>query len=239
MLRTTDASSETVVGNLYLDKLCGAHIHWVSPEQYAEREQRMKEIAEDLDRAGRCVFIIPEGGSNALGSLGYVRAMREVREQLSSAQGERAETLPESFDAIVHACGSGGTAAGVGIGAAACQIAEQLHAVAVCDNTQYFEGIIAALRSDMKDLASDLPPSIPTRVHDQFMGPGYGISSPEQLSFLQQVACRTGLVLDPVYSGKALYALAKDQAHMKVRGQRILFIHTGGLPGLLAQASTP
>jgi D-cysteine desulfhydrase len=75
---------------------------------------------------------------------------------------------------------------------------------------------------------------VPVTVRDEFKGPAYGVASPEQQEFLVRVARATGLILDPVYSGKALFGLSR----LSPRPRRVLFLHTGGLPGLLAQADT-
>jgi D-cysteine desulfhydrase len=76
-----------------------------------------------------------------------------------------------------------------------------------------------------------LPATFRLSIHDQFKGPAYGVMSEEQLSFLGEVTRRVGLVLDPVYTGKALFGVSR----LEPRPGRVLFIHTGGLPGALAQ----
>ena len=90
---------------------------------------------------GRRPYVVPEGGSNGLGSLGYVDCMREVRAQMRHglAGGDR------PFDVVVHACGSGGTAAGVALGAARWGTAKAVRAMAVCDDRAYFDRTIARI----------------------------------------------------------------------------------------------
>lgn len=234
LLRSVNGDQEKITGNLFLDTLCGATIHWVTPTEYAERQQRMQQLSESLQSEGRRVCIIPEGGSSPRGSLGYVRAMQEVSQQLQTKQPCGNKPLPATFDAVVHACGSGGTAAGVAVGAARFSVARQLHTIAVCDDQRYFQTLVRSLTSGIRQLAHDLPSSIDVVVHDQFIGPGYGHASEEQMRFISQVAQATGLVLDPVYSGKALFGLAHGLAKHQLAGKRVLFIHTGGLPGLLS-----
>jgi D-cysteine desulfhydrase len=170
--------------------------------------------------------VIPEGGSNGLGALGYVDAMGEVREQLDRLGG------PAQFDAVVHACGSAGTAAGIGIGTQLFDIAREAVAIAVCDDRAYFEARIERIqRESFALLPHDAQSSAPLRVLDAYKGPAYGIPSPDQVAFIRKVAQVSGLILDPVYSGKALFGLAR----MTPKPARALFIHTGGLPGLLAE----
>lgn len=235
LLRSEDPASEAVVGNLFLDRLAGADVRWLSSTEYAERDSLLARAADELRAAGRTPYVIPEGGSNALGALGYVHAMSELRQQLELGLGGG----PAPFDAVVHACGSGGTAAGCALGASAFAVAARVLSIAVCDDRAYFAPRIARLITDMRSLCADLPPPVPVAVQDAFKGPAYGVASEEQLDFIVRVARATGLVFDPVYSGKALFGLARlIGANPSDRLRRVLFIHTGGLPGLLAQAST-
>lgn len=229
LLRSDDGHREPSVGNLFLDRLAGAQVRWITPSEYARREAHLANWAADLRAAGRRPYAIPEGGSNALGSMGYVRAMAEVRAQLD-AEPTR---LPERFKRVVVACGSAGTAAGLALGAARYRTAENVIAIAVCDGRAHFERRIRELCDEARRSGlCDLDP-VPVRVEDDFIGPGYAQSSSEQRKFIKHVACTTGLVLDPVYSGKALFGLSRLGL-----GDSALFVHTGGLPGLLAQAET-
>lgn len=225
-LRTPDPKSPPpVAGNLLLDRLAGAEIRFITPADYARRADVMESARRELADRGRRAYVIPEGGSNGLGALGYVDAMHEVRRQLD-ALGPAAPP----FDAVVHACGSGGTAAGVALGAARWNAARRVVAAAVCDDRAYFENVVGRIVAEARKLDPGLGEPAPLVVEDRFKGPAYGVATDEQLAFIVEVARRTGLVLDPVYSGKALFALA----HLDPKPRRVLFIHTGGLPGLLA-----
>jgi D-cysteine desulfhydrase len=214
-------------GNVLLDHLVGAQVQYITAAQYVERERLMQEFASEYARRGRPAYVIPEGGSNGLGALGYYAAMAEVRAQ----QEARADELPDRFDAVVHACGSGGTAAGIVLGARHFGVADEVIALAVCDDRAYFEERVAHIVEDAGGYFAVRPNLTPLRVLDEFKGPAYGVPSPEQINFIRTIARATGLVLDPVYSGKALFGLA----HMPEKPRRALFIHTGGLPGLLAE----
>lgn len=219
----------TLSGNLLLDRLVGADIRTISPEQYRARSELMLQAAESLTGEHAPGYVIPEGGSNGLGALGYVEAMREVAEQRRLGLcGDR-----RPFDAIVLACGSGGTAAGVAVGARRSGLAERVVPIAVCDDRSYFEVVIARIVSEMRAIDPTLPEAAELTILDGFKGPAYGIASHEQTRFLVEVARRTGLLLDPVYTGKAMFGLA----NLDPKPRRVLFLHTGGLPGLLAQAS--
>jgi D-cysteine desulfhydrase len=229
LLRAADpAAPQPPVGNLLLDRLAGADVRFISAREYARRDALMHEMVQQLARSGRRAYAIPEGGSNGLGALGYVDAMHEVREQLDLGLGGSSEP----FDAIVHACGSGGTSAGVALGAARFAVARRVHAIAVCDDRATFEVRIAGIIAEARRLQPELGDPAECVVHDAFKGPAYAVASDEQRRFIVDVARRTGLVLDPVYSGKALFGLAR----LDPKPRRALFIHTGGLPGLLAQA---
>jgi D-cysteine desulfhydrase len=229
LLRTTNpAEPPPVVGNLMLDYLVGAEVRFITPAEYRERERLLAEAAEELRRRGEIPYAIPEGGSNGLGALGYVDAMAEVRRQLD----EGACGGVREFAAVVHACGSGGTSAGVVLGAAKYGVAPVTHAIAVCDDRAYFEGVIAGIVAEAAALDETLDPRAKPIVHDAFKGPAYGLASAEQLAFIVEVARMTGLLFDPVYTGKALFGLSR----LDPKPERALFIHTGGLPGLLAQA---
>jgi len=228
-LRTaTPSVAPLATGNLLIDKIAGAEVRLISPDEYRQRAEVMRAAAAELEARGEKPYVVPEGGSNALGSLGYVDAMREVREQLDLGLGGG----PEPFDAIVHACGSGGTAAGVVLGAAHHGVAETVHAMAVCDDIAYFASVINGIVNDAKARFVADHRTAKLVVHDRWKGPGYALASDAQRRFIVDVARKTGLIVDPVYTGKALFALSE----LEPKPARVLFLHTGGLPGLLAQA---
>jgi len=230
-LRRSGKQDPKTVANIFLDRLVGAEINFLSGEQYADNEALMAAVAESLEANGDRPYIIPEGGSNALGTLGYVECMAEVRRQLDVGLGNG----PAPFDAVVSACGSGGTTAGLALGAAAFNVAPRIVAMAVLGSREQFETRIAGLEAGARELLPGLPNASDAAeivVHDEYKGPAYAVPSEEQLGFIIELARRTGLVVDPVYTGKALFGLAK----MPDKPKRALFIHTGGLPGLLAES---
>lgn len=231
LLRTPDpAHPPPIVGNLLIDRMAGAEVRFITPKDYARRKELMEEVARDLSAQGEVPYVIPEGGSNGLGALGYVAAMQEVREQLDRGLGGG----PAGFDAIAVACGSGGTAAGVALGAQRYQLAPLVLAIAVCDDRSYFDAVIARIMDQALGLDPEVGRAPPPTVHDAFKGPAYGIASPAQIDLLLKVVRTSGILLDPVYTVKAFYGLSQ----IEPKPRRALFIHTGGLPGLLAQADT-
>jgi D-cysteine desulfhydrase len=222
-------------GNVLLDRLAGAEVRLISHADYASRNAMMESVASELRVAGKRPYVVPEGGSNGLGSLGYVACMGELHEQmrLGLAGGEA------PFDVVVHACGSGGTAAGVALGAAHYGVARSVRAMAVCDDQAYFEGTIARIVGEARAWHAALGAPAPLHVDDTAKGPAYAVSTPEQRETVVAVARASGLVLDPVYTGKAMHGLKQAVERGEIaRGARVLFLHTGGLPGLLAQGDT-
>jgi D-cysteine desulfhydrase len=217
-------------GNVLLDKMAGAEIRLITPEDYVGRTRVMQAAADELRAQGARPYVIPEGGSNGLGALGYVEAMAEVRRQLDlGLAGGR------PFDLIVHACGSGGTAAGVVLGAARYEIAGQVRAMAVCDDAPTFERIIERIIGEARALDGRLSGAADLVVDDSGKGPAYAVSTAAQRRRIIEAARLSGLVFDPVYTGKALATLWDLADAGALAGDRVLFIHTGGLPGLLAQ----
>jgi D-cysteine desulfhydrase len=107
--------------------------------------------------------------------------------------------------------------------------------MAVCDDEATFRATIAGIVDQAQALGANHGPRADLLVHDRWKGPAYGVASDEQRRFLLDVARGSGLILDPVYSGKALFGLAR----MQNRPRRVLFLHTGGLPGLLAEPDVP
>ena len=227
LLRGPLPDHEPATGNWLLDRMAGAEIRLITAQEYRQRDALMADVARELTTAGEVPYIIPEGGSNGLGALGYVDAMAEIATQLK--RGECGTV--SHFDTVAVACGSGGTAAGLALGAAAFNVASDIWALPVCEDAAYFERRIAVIMAEARALRPGLTShgTVPVRVHDQFRGPAYGVASPEQLQFMIEVAQTCGLVLDPSYTGKALYGVAQ----LNRKPGRICFIHTGGCPGLL------
>jgi D-cysteine desulfhydrase len=227
------AAEVPLVGNLLLDLMVGADVRLISPASYQRRGEVMRDAADLLRADGAKPYVIPEGGSNGLGALGYVEAMAEVRRQLDDGvAGGR------PFDVIVHACGSGGTAAGAALGASHYGVAGEIQAMAVCNDTDYFERKIGTIIEECRSLMPELGAPADWTVDASAKGPAYGVSTPPQRARMIEAAQWSGLVFDPVYTGKAFFGFWEQCESGRLEGKRVLFIHTGGLPGLLAQAST-
>lgn len=234
LLRTADpAAPQPLVGNLLLDRLAGAEVRLISRAEYARRTEVLAAVAAELHGRGRRAYVIPEGGSNALGSLGYVRCIEELREQVPE---------PQRPLTVVYAAGSGGTGAGLLLGVALLGLPWRVVGVNVCDDRDYFVRRISEILDDLAALglgevvgqaAARARASIDIR--DGYVGRGYALSRPEELRLIAQAARATGLLFDPVYTGKALYGLAAELVRAPHElSERVVFVHTGGAFGLLA-----
>lgn len=203
-------------GNLRLMRLVGAEVRFITPEQYRRRHQVMADASEASD------YLIPEGGSNALGAWGYIRAIDELMSQWD-----------EPPSSILCATGSGGTLAGLVLGARRRGLDVPIHGVCVCDDAAYFRAVVARIGEEAHARWPELP-AVAARdvlVVEGYVGRGYALSTPEEEAELASVARATGLLLDPVYTGKAFRALLHEPDRF---GPRPLFLHTGGIFGLMA-----
>ncbi|RMH41150.1 MAG: D-cysteine desulfhydrase family protein [Deltaproteobacteria bacterium] len=235
LLRTADPSAPPPTeGNILLDRLAGADIRWISPADYARRAEVMAGEAERLRAAGRSPYVIPEGGSNPLGAWGYIAACAELADQLAG--------LDDRPTTIVYACGSGGTGAGLVLGVRMTGLDRRgvrVAGVNVCDDRDYFVRTIGAICAGVRERWPEAPAIGPGDVDivDGYVGAGYARSRPAELELLRDVARAEGLVLDPVYTGKAMFGLASELARDRRRfGDRVVFLHTGGIFGLFPKA---
>lgn len=228
-------------GNLLMDELLGARLIFSGCRTPQDQSAALGKTFEELRREGRNPYLIPVGGSNGLGTLGYVDAYGEYLRQ-AKTQGLR-------FDWIFVTTGSGGTQAGLLLG-------QKLHAddggpqekivgISAWLNETDSTGLVrTCLAAAEKRLSPALPANPATvspangsiRIDDRYLGKGYGIPTPGCLQAIEWLAKTEGILLDPVYTGKTMAALL-DYAKNGVLqpSDRILFWHTGGAPGLFAR----
>lgn len=239
VLRTDDpAQPPAPTGNILLDRLVGAELVWISRAAWRDRTRLLAEQAERLRATGARPYIVPEGGSNALGSWGYIRAMRELTEDLATIAS------PDHPVTIVYACGSGGTGAGLILAAKLWKLHERgirVCGVNVCDDRAYFVDAIGKICAEAEErwqlgahvTAEDID------LADGHVGLGYAKSRPEELATIRDLARADGLVLDPVYTGKAFHGMiAELQQDPQRFGSAVAFLHTGGMFGLFAHPET-
>jgi len=222
----TDDSNYLSNGNRLLLDLFGAEVELVPNLDTAD--ELLAQAGERLRREGRKPYIVPIGGSNALGALGYVRAGLELAEQI--------QLSGQAFSAVVLASGSAGTHAGLAIA-----LAEVLPAVDVIGVTvsrtdaaqrPKVEGLVART---LELLGHDAPAQPTIQLWDEYFGPRYGEPNIGTLEAVRLLASQEGLLLDPVYTGKAMAGLLDGiQRNRFTRTGPILFLHTGGSPALFA-----
>lgn len=197
-------------GNLALEALTGARAVPVGAVDQTTLAVRAAEVAEELRAAGEVPALLPLGGSSATGARGYLACAAELAEQAPDAA------------TVAVALGSGGTMAGLVAGLGAGRVLG-VDVGAVPDPAERVAGLVTALGG----------PDEPLRLRLDQVGPGYGALTPAAADAMRTAARTEGLLLDPVYTAKALAGLAAAVADGDVRpGERTVFVHTGGLPGL-------
>jgi D-cysteine desulfhydrase len=239
ILRTDDpAVPPAPTGNILLDRLVGADIQWISRPAWRERTKLLAEAAARITAAGGRPYVVPEGGSNALGSWGYIRAMLELVEDL---EGIAAADHPVT---VVYALGSGGTGAGLILAAKLLGLAKRgirVAGVNVCDDRAYFLEVIGRICAEA-EARWQLPVHITEDdidIVDGHVGAGYAKSRKDELETLRDVCRSDGIVLDPVYTGKAFHGMVQElRRNPKRFGESVAFIHTGGMYGLFASPET-
>ena len=207
------------VGNQLLERLMGTEVRFVDTDDYADIYEEMDRLGKEM---GRPYYKIPCGGSNALGALGYVACAKEI-----AGQGLH-------VDHIVCAEGSGGTMAGLALGAKLYLPGTKVHGMMV--DSDPFDQITPALMGEAASLLGIAPEITPEDYLLRDMcGPGYAIPSEAGNAAVSLLAEREGIFLDPVYTGKAfagLLELAEEGAFAPE--DTVLFLHTGGAGGLFA-----
>ncbi len=210
-------------GNLILDRLFGAHVRFLDTDSYDDIYAEMDRLTAELAAAGHKAYAVPLGGSTPLGAMGYVRAVRELSAQCA-AQGCRPGCL-------VSATGSGGTTAGLLTGVRA--YLPGVCAVGVAVDDQPFQAIVAQLADGAAALL-DVP--APARPGDfrmlRHVGPGYAVPDEGDIRRIRELARLEGILLDPVYTGKAWSGML-DALDGLPEGD-VVFLHTGGAAALFA-----
>lgn len=216
------------LGNLLLDDLLGAEVHWCGARK---REEVADEVVESLRSAGARPYLIPVGGSNALGSLGYVVAMQEAVAQL--------DALGIACDAMVFASSSGGTHAGLVVGAAVTGFRGRVLGIAIdAPAVEVQEHVGRLARETARLVGADVGATpFEIDVNADYLGGGYSVVGELERDAIRTVARLEGLLLDPVYTGRAMGGLMElIRSGVFTRGQNVLFWHTGGAPALSAFA---
>lgn len=225
-LRTLDGAAPAAVqGNLLLDRLAGASVRFVTPDEYLERNAVMAGLASELVEAGRRPWVIPEGASDALGMWGFVVAVEELVDQLG---GDRHRDIGD-VAAIWHAASSGGTTAGMGWAADRIGLETLLVGASIGDSVPDLKERIDRIWAEAHfTYGGDLPrPHL--ELNDDAVGSGYGLTTAEELRIQVEVTSLTGLILDPTYTGKAFVGLKRAIDDNRFSPDDAVVVwHTGG-----------
>jgi len=216
-------------GNFLLDRLLGAVTHICGPGE--TRAARIDTLASDLRARGEVPYCIPTGGSNDVGALGYASLMLELLQQASD--------LRLSFDRIVAASSSGGTLAGLAIGRELAQADVSIMGVDVDGDP---DTLLATVQSIAQQGALKVGSrrgtrSDATEIVGGYAAPGYGLPNPGMIEAVNLLARLEGILLDPIYTGKAMAGLIDMVRTGRFeKDETVVFIHTGGAPALFAYA---
>ncbi len=214
-------------GNLLLDHLLGARLVWSGDRA---REEMMEEVVAAERRAGRTPYAIPLGGSTPLGAAAYSSALEELKAQTASLDGLE-------FDRIIFASSSGGTHAGLCVGAYLTGCRGQVLGISIDEELDSLQEMVANIATETARLLGRPRNFAPNEIaaNANYLGEGYGILGPPEREAIDLFARLEGVLLDPVYTARAAAgmidlirrgAIAKDET--------VLFWHTGGIPALWA-----
>jgi D-cysteine desulfhydrase family pyridoxal phosphate-dependent enzyme len=224
ILVLTGDKSQRASGNLLLDQLFGAEIVYV-----ADRKDRDGILQETFNRAtneGKKPYLVPYGGSNATGALGYVFAMKELIDQNVSA------------DWIVFASSSGGTQAGLLLGQRIFGFSGRVLGISVDESEEWLTGEVSKLASATSEKVGERIEFTPADVlvNADYCGAGYGVVTEREREALRLFASCEGLLLDPVYTGRAAAGMIDlIRTGFFKTNETVLFLHTGGQPALFAE----
>ncbi len=212
-------------GNLLLSHLLGASLHFTGEHRKGEDIPVLK---QELEKEGKRVYVVPYGGSNFIGALGYVNAIRELKQQL--------ENLKTEIDYIFFASSSGATQAGIMVGMDLFGFHTKLIPVnidkAEIEGTTVERIILDLIKQSEKVFTlsrkytlKDIP------LNRNYDAPGYGVITKGEKNAVKTLASAEGILLDPVYTGRAFFGMLDILEKRKLEyGSKILFWHTGGLP---------
>jgi L-cysteate sulfo-lyase len=212
-------------GNILLDHLSHANLHIVSTS--AERGPATLTLADELSQQGRTPYVIPIGGSNGIGAQGYIDGFRELAAQLA--------TLPRKPTIVVFATSSGGTYGGLLAGKTQLNSDIELLGIRV-DLDPGAEEDVARIAVEAAGLSGSTlhVSAADVRMNSEFVGEGYGLPTEAGMSAIGTVWRTEGILLDPVYTGKAMSGLMALAGRGSLIGSRAVFLHTGGEPSVFA-----
>jgi D-cysteine desulfhydrase len=217
-------------GNLLLDHVAGAVVNCYPLQQYvSEIDELFRQWQTHYAAQGRKALAVPTGGSDGIGAWGYIAACEELKRDFHAAGIKQAH--------IITATGSGGTQTGLTLGTALHCLPATVWGINVCDDEQYFLAKVASDVADWRRRYPDAPAvAIEPRVLDGYVGQGYAVAGQAIFELIADLGRMEGLVLDPVYTGKAFAGMVAEINGGRFEGCRdIVFVHTGGIFGLFPQ----
>ena len=215
-------------GNLLLDELFGAKIVWTDR---TKRESVLKQTFEEAWEKGRRPYLIPYGGSNAVGASAYAYAIQELVNQIKS------NSLTEIPQWIIFPSSSGGTQAGMVVGAHLFGFQGKILGISVDEQQEVLQTRVASLATTTSEYLGSPHTFTPLDilVNTDYLGDGYGMMGEAEKEAIQLFARTEGLLVDPVYTGRAAAGMIDlIRKQYLTRGQTVLFWHTGGTPALFA-----
>jgi L-cysteate sulfo-lyase len=230
VLRQPSEGAPALQGNMLLNRMLGARLVYAEVDGLAGLEPVMKRVAEELRGQGAKPFIIPGGGYSPVGALGYVGLVQELALQ--------SLTAGFAIDAVVFASGSGCIQSGLLLGALTAGI--RLPVIGLTINRSVAE-LVPRIHHDVEAAAALIGmdgrlPEDAVQVLDDYIGPGYAIPSKAGMAAIDLLAREEGLLLDPCYTGKSMAGAMDLTRRCFKRGQNVVFIHTGGTPGIFSYA---
>ncbi|CAD5106662.1 D-cysteine desulfhydrase [Zestomonas carbonaria] len=220
----TESPDYLANGNRRLLDLFGAEVEAVA--NLDDADNQLQASAERLRGAGKRPYVVPIGGSNPLGALGYVRAGLELAAQIEHS-GQR-------FAAVLLASGSAGTHAGLAFGLAHALPGTRVVGVTVSRPQETQRPKVEGLLQGIGDLLGLATPALEVELWDQYFAPRYGEPNAGTWAAIHRLAGSEGLLLDPVYTGKAFAGLLDGIERQAFAEGPLLFLHTGGSPALFA-----
>ncbi len=220
---------DSFTGNLLLDKLFDAKIHWCGEFRKGEK---IPAIYSHLAAKGKKPYIIPYGGSNKIGALGFVEAMGELKSQ--------SEEMKIKIDKIIFASSSGGTHSGMIVGNILYNLNSTLIGVQIDkseNEDKPYSSLIAELANEILT-ELDIKRNVNEKdliLRNEFMSDGYGIVGELERNAIKLLAGKEGILVDPVYTGRVFGALMNMIENKEFsKGENVLFWHTGGTPALFS-----
>ncbi|HRW13530.1 MAG TPA: pyridoxal-phosphate dependent enzyme, partial [Syntrophomonas sp.] len=216
----TGKEPQLIQGNYLLDKILGAKTYCV---RNREVEDTLARLTADNLKQGKRSYVIPAGGHTILGTMAYIQAYQEMKQQ-----------FPHQLAGIIAAFGTGTTYAGLYLGSQLDANGIPVIGISVGGDQDWCEAEAGqVIQQTLQHLDLPAPPLAPMEIHDEYVGEGYTIPYPRVRAAIELLARTEGILLDPVYSGKAMAGLLDlvEKGRFQA-GDNVMFLHTGGAPEL-------